>query len=126
MRIAVDFDGTCAKHDYPKIGEDVPFAESVIKRMINEGHQIILYTMRSGKALEDAEKWFIDRDIPLYGVNVEPNQTKWTSSPKCDFDLTIDDKALGTPLILPMKGRKYVNWLEVEKILEKQRVLSKK
>ena len=126
MRIAVDFYGTCTKHDYPRVGEDTPFAESVIKRLVKEGHRIILYTMRSGKELEDAEQWFIDKGIPLYGVNVEPNQHTWTASPKCDFDLTIDDKALGTPLIFPIKERAYVNWLEVEKILEKQGVLSKK
>lgn len=48
MIIAVDFDGTCVKHRYPMVGEDVDGAVSVLKELVRKGHKIILYTMRSG------------------------------------------------------------------------------
>ncbi|QOR59495.1 polynucleotide kinase [uncultured phage cr85_1] len=63
MIIAVDFDGTCVKHRYPMVGEDVDGAVSVLKELVRKGHKIILYTMRSGDTLDDAISWFIDNDI---------------------------------------------------------------
>ena len=45
MVIAVDFDGTCVTHAFPKIGEDIG-AVPVLKRLVKAGHKIILYTMR--------------------------------------------------------------------------------
>jgi hypothetical protein len=32
--------------------------------------------------LGDAIKWFKDNDIPLYGVQTNPTQKHWTTSPK--------------------------------------------
>ena len=49
MTIAVDFDGTCVKHKYPLVGEDVDGAVSVLKELVRKGHKIILYTMRNGR-----------------------------------------------------------------------------
>ena len=60
MIIAVDFDGTCVKHAYPKIGEDIG-AVPVLKEMVKNGHQLVLNTMRSGKLLDEAVQWFESR-----------------------------------------------------------------
>ena len=46
MTIAVDFDGTCVTHDFPKVGKNIG-AEIVLKKFTDKGHKIILYTMRS-------------------------------------------------------------------------------
>lgn len=46
MVIAVDFDGTCVTHEFPKIGKDIG-AIPVLRKLVEKGHQIILYTMRS-------------------------------------------------------------------------------
>lgn len=46
MIIAVDFDGTCVTHEFPKVGKDIG-AVPVLKKLIEKGHKIILYTMRS-------------------------------------------------------------------------------
>ena len=46
MIIAVDFDGTCVTHDFPKVGKNIG-AEIVLKKFTDKGHKIILYTMRS-------------------------------------------------------------------------------
>lgn len=37
MIIAVDFDGTCVTHEYPKVGQDVG-AVPVLKMIISMGH----------------------------------------------------------------------------------------
>lgn len=60
--------------------------------------------------LADAIEWFKDNGIPLLGVNQNPTQHKWTTSPKAYAQLYIDDAALGCPLILPTSGRPYVDW----------------
>lgn len=114
MIIAVDFDGTVVTHEYPKIGKDVG-AAPVLKKLVEKGHKLILYTMRSGKELDEAVEWFKERNIPLYGVNENPSQSSWTSSPKVYANLYIDDATLGAYLITPQKEgeRPYINWLFV-------------
>ena len=82
LEIAIDFDGTCVTHEYPMIGREIG-AAPVLKELVEAGHKLILYTMRSGKELEDAEAWFNGHSIPLYGVQCNPTQKSWTSSPKC-------------------------------------------
>lgn len=120
MYIAVDFDGTCVTHEYPKVGKDIG-AVPVLKKLTDGGHKIILNTMRSGKELADAIKWFIDNDIPLFGANENPTQKSWTSSPKVHANIYIDDMALGCPLTFDhgISSRPFVNWVMVEEILEK-------
>ncbi len=96
-KIAIDFDGTVVTHEYPQIGEDVG-AVPVLKELVEHGYRLILYTMRHGELLDAAVKWFRDRDIPLYAVNENPSQHRWTSSPKVHADIYIDDSGLGTPI----------------------------
>lgn len=73
--------------------------------------------MRSDRTLEEAVKWFEDNDIPLYGIQKNPDQRNWTSSPKAYGQLYIDDAALGCPLIKYTNKRPHVDWLEVRNIL---------
>ena len=114
--IAVDFDGTCVEHEYPEIGPDVPYAADTLRMLVAFGVKLILFTMRDGDHLAAAVKWFTDRGIPLYGVNENPDQKAWTSSPKAYANLYIDDAAIGCPLVYPEKEtlkRPYVDWLSV-------------
>ena len=128
MVIAIDFDGTCVKHSYPKVGEEIG-AVPVLKRLVEEGHKLILYTMRSdiNGGLIDAVEWFERHEIELYAVQQNPSQKNWTSSPKCYAELYIDDAALGCPLITPYgengKERPFVDWRAIEMILESSGVL---
>lgn len=126
MYIAVDFDGTCVTHEYPKVGRDIG-AVPVLKKLTNSGHQLILHTMRCNKELEEAVEWFNKNDIPLYGINENPSQKRWTESPKIFAHLYIDDAALGIPVITYDSNlaphRPYVNWRSVEVILKKKGVL---
>ena len=121
MFIAIDFDGTCVTHDYPKVGKDIG-AVPVLKKLTDSGHQLILNTMRSGKELDDAVQWFIDNDIPLYGVNENPTQKSWTASPKVYAHLYIDDAALGCPLMFDhaVSNRPFVNWKLVDQYIDEK------
>jgi len=119
MTIGIDFDGTCVTHEFPLIGKDIG-AVPVLKKLVANGHQLILNTMRSDNDktsyLTDAVNWFKENDIPLYGINRNPRQG-WTSSPKVWADIYIDDAGLGIPLIVDL-GKLYVDWKTVEYMLE--------
>lgn len=122
--IAVDFDGTCVYHEFPKVGADVPGAVKVLRRIRANGVKLILWTMRSdteeGAYLTDAVNWFKERGIELWGINENPEQKSWTDSPKAYAPLYIDDAALGCPLDYGgdgYGGRPFVDWPEVERIL---------
>ena len=113
MIIAIDFDGTCVTHEYPEIGRDIE-AVPVIQDLIDEGHKIILWTMRSGQCLGKAVDWFRENDLELFGVNSNPFQSIWTSSPKAYAQLYIDDAAFGVPLLkTDLSERPYVDWDKV-------------
>jgi hypothetical protein len=44
--IGIDFDGTVVTHDFPKIGKDIG-AVPVLRKLVDNGHKLILFTMRS-------------------------------------------------------------------------------
>lgn len=116
--IAVNFDGTIVSHMYPKIGIENPNAIRVLKKLIEQGHQLILWTMRSGEPLNEAVAFCEERGISFLGVNSNPDQSSWTDSPKQYAHLYIDDAALGCPTQFdPNAQRQRVNWRDVEAIL---------
>jgi hydroxymethylpyrimidine pyrophosphatase-like HAD family hydrolase len=117
--IAVDFDGTCTTHDYPKVGKEIG-AAPVLKQLVAAGSQLILFTMRSGQELQDAVDWFAKHEIPLYGINENPTQKNWTKSPKAYAQIYIDDAALGCPLEWnkELSDRPFVDWADVKTYLQ--------
>lgn len=142
MKIAIDFDGTCVKHMFPEVGEDVPFAVDVLRLLVSKGHKLILYTMRSDMIgsdfdvedptihphgadyLSQAVGWFNDRGIKLYGIQKDPGQEKWTESNKCYAEMYIDDAALGCPLVYSLNNeRPYVDWMRVAAELKQRNLL---
>lgn len=123
MDICVDFDGTCVIHEYPEVGIEVPGAVNLLKKLNDAGHNLILFTMRSGKELNDAVQWFKENEIELYGIQENPTQKAWTSSPKAYGQLYIDDAALGCPLVYPIGERPYVDWVLVEFYLKSKNIL---
>jgi hypothetical protein len=115
--IAVDFDGTCVTHEYPKIGRYIG-AEPVLRYIVEAGAKLILFTMRSGKELEDAVNWFKEKDIPLFGINENPEQKSWTTSPKPYAHFYIDDASITAPLCPGLTGeRPYIDWEEIESVI---------
>jgi hypothetical protein len=125
MIINVDFDGTCITHEYPRVGKDIG-AVPVLKRLVENGHQLILFTMRGDNSyLKEAVDWFKLNDIPLYGINTNPTQLGWTNSPKSHADFIIDDTALGTPLLFNwgLSTHPYVDWVKMEQLLMERGLL---
>lgn len=128
MILAIDFDGTVVEHKYPDIGKDVPHAVRVLKRIISNNHQIIIWTMRCDKYLDEAVDWYKKNGIPFTGANINKSQNVWTNSPKVYAHRYIDDAAVGCPLITQnisttIISRAYVDWLAIEKILESEGLL---
>ena len=87
MVIAIDFDGTLCKHEFPAIGEEIPGAVDVCKELVKSGHKLILHTMRcntNGRTvLQEAVDWCNERGIEFWGINENPEQkaTKCSGSP---------------------------------------------
>ena len=115
MIIGIDFDGTCVKHAYPKIGEDIG-AVPVLKEFVRQGHLLVLNSMRAGKLLEDAVQWFKDNGIELYGANHTPGQESWTQSTKTYANVYIDDAALGCPKTIDDQGHIFVDWRYISRV----------
>ncbi len=115
--IAIDFDGTVVTHEYPHVGEDAGATE-VLKELVANKNKLILYTMRSGRLLENAKRWFAERNIPLFAVNENPEQRQWTQSPKIYANLYIDDSNLGCPLkIVDGASRPVADWVKIREQL---------
>lgn len=140
---AVDFDGTVVTHEFPKVGKDVPYAVETLQKIVAHGGKLILWTIRSNHTappvftgedkhvlnpiiecdpdnyLDHAVKWFSDRKIPLWGIQRNPDQDKWTLSPKAYAHKYIDDAALGTYTMHDPKfaERPYVDWVIIDALL---------
>ena len=99
MIIAVDFDGTIVEHEYPKIGEEIPFATETLRMLINDHHKLILWSVREGKLLDEAVEWCRERGVEFYAINRDyPEETTQNNnhfSRKLKADLFIDDRNLG-------------------------------
>ncbi len=118
MIFGIDFDGPCVEHKYPDIGINVPFAVSSLNMLAGDGHQLILWTMRSDEPLDHAVHWFNENNIELFGINGNPSQHNWTDSPKAYCHQYIDDAAVGCPLRDGIQGpRKMVDWKGVMTLL---------
>ena len=118
MIIAIDFDGTVVRHKYPEIGESVG-AEDTLRSLTENGHKIILLTMRGHSSyngrdlLQEAINWFEERNIELWAINENPEQSSWTNSSKVYANLYIDDSALGCPKTLDEHGTIIVDWNKI-------------
>ena len=98
MKIAVDFDGTIVKHEYPKIGRELPFAIDTLKRLQQKPeYQLILWTVREGVELQEALEFCKNRGLEFYAVNSNyPEEEAEHKEPrKLKADLFIDDRNLG-------------------------------
>ncbi len=97
--IAVDFDGTIVTHEYPNIGEELPFATETLRMLIRDHHRVILWSVREGKLLQDAIDWCRERGVEFYAVNRDyPEEKKEKNnhySRKLKADYFIDDRGIG-------------------------------
>jgi hypothetical protein len=98
LKIAVDFDGTIVEHKYPEIGKEIMFAFQTLRALQDQGHQLILWTFRSGKELDDAVEYCRRNGIDFYAVNASYPEEEFDEdydSRKIDADIFIDDRNIG-------------------------------
>lgn len=98
MKIAVDFDGTLVEHRYPQIGEEMLFAFETCKQLQKLGHQLIMWTYRHGKELDEAVEYCRKKGLEFYAINKSYPEEEFdpeTASRKLDVDLFIDDRNVG-------------------------------
>ena len=93
MIIAVDFDGTLAITEYPKIISPIIRVIDFCKGRRAFGDTLILYTCREGKELEDALKWCKLYDLTFDYVNENPPDriAVYGDCRKIYADIYIDD-----------------------------------
>lgn len=107
MIIAVDFDGTIVEHKYPQIGNEIPFAIDSLRKLTEQQHHLILWTVRRGKLLQEAVDWCKERGVEFYAVNKNfPEEVLENNDVfgKINADIFIDDRNLGG---LPNWGKIY-------------------
>lgn len=95
--IAVDFDGTLCKNEWPGIGEP---NQKLIDYLIREkklGTKLILWTCRSGTHLADAVNWCTQRGLEFDAINDNlPERVEMfgDNCRKIFANLYIDDRAM--------------------------------
>ena len=117
MKIGVDYDGTVVVAlPEPGYCEVDTGAERVLGRLVSSGHELFLWTcrnestdnpynyidgqLRGHTSIDEAVDWFLERGIPLSGINEVPGEENIIgTSRKPLFDLLIDDTALGSRLV---------------------------
>lgn len=114
--LAIDFDGTICRHGWPDIGEPLPYAFEVMKRLQKMGHHLVLNTCReddrSGKYLTEAVEFCANNGIHFRAVNTTHPDDDFRSDGgrKVFAHFYIDDRNLGG----------FPGWLEVERMLTEQ------
>lgn len=103
--IAVDFDGTIVEHRYPAIGKEMLFAFATLKALQQKGHKLILWTIRTGKLLDEAVEFCRANGVEFYAVNKNypEEQLDENTSRKLNVDIFIDDRNVGG----------FIGWSEV-------------
>lgn len=107
MKIAVDFDGTIVEHKYPEIGKEIMFAFNTLRALQEQGHQLILWTYRSGQELDEAVEYCRRNGVEFYAINSSYPEEEFDEdydSRKIDADIFIDDRNIGG---LPSWGEIY-------------------
>ena len=107
LKIAVDFDGTIVEHKYPEIGKEILFAFETLRALQKQNHQLILWTYRSGKELDEAVEYCRRNGVEFYAINSSYPEEEFDEdydSRKIDCDIFIDDRNIGG---LPPWGKIY-------------------
>lgn len=97
LKIAIDFDGTIVEDRYPSIGKPQLFAFETLKALQQQQHQLILWTVREGRALQEAVDFCKKRGIEFYAINKNypEEELEAGQSRKLNVDFFIDDRNIG-------------------------------
>ena len=98
MIIAVDFDGILVEDRFPYIGPTNYRMTNFVRQLIQEGHEVVLWTSRVGQPLSDALIWCEEQKIHFCAINdnAPSNKAKYEAqypqgTRKVSADIYIDD-----------------------------------
>jgi len=122
MKIYLDFDGTVVLEEYPIIGKYNEGSLETVRKLQEEGHEIILNTRRAdfkNNTFEEAIEYLnasdkINRITNILQSKNEPDYWDWKIH-KRDNELYIDDITPGIPLIPTSKYYNKVDWKKLDK-----------
>lgn len=112
LTIAIDFDGTIVENKYPEIGKPLLFAFETLKKLQEDGHNLILWTYRKGTRLEEAVTFCKNNGISFYAVN--------KSYPEENFDESLSRKILADIFIDDRNMGGMMGWGEIYQIISKK------
>lgn len=98
MIIAVDFDGVIVSDAFPEIGSPDYTILSLLNKVKNQGHEVILWTCRVEERLWEAVAWCKERRLKFTVVNGNSpeNLALYRTDPRKVYaDVYIDDRAIG-------------------------------
>ena len=113
LTIAIDFDGTIVENKYPEIGKPLLFAFETLKKLQEDGHNLILWTYRKGTRLEEAITYCKNNGIIFYAVN--------KSYPEENFDESLSRKILADIFIDDRNIGGMMGWGEIYQIISEKR-----
>lgn len=97
--LAIDFDNTISSsNSYPYIEGFKPLAPEYINQLAKDGYYIIIWTCRTGEALEIMQKFLDDNNIIYHKINEQHPaliELYKNDSRKIAADIYVDDKQLG-------------------------------
>jgi hypothetical protein len=101
MIIAVDFDGILCENKFPEIGKPHYEVISLIRQLIDAGHEVVLWTSRADNELHEAIDWCHNYGLHFAAINenapsnVEKYKDKYPNGTRKIFaDIYIDDHNL--------------------------------
>jgi hypothetical protein len=133
MRIYLDFDGTIVEHHFPAIGAENPNAIKVISMLQLAGHDLVLNTYRADIDLSYVHEAlnFLNSHPNLYKPietflpkKLDPKNFNLENAKACN-QLYIDDVAKGIPMRKneALEYGMMVDWIALEKLLEKEQLI---
>ena len=119
MNLSIDFDGTICEHSFPEIGKLKPDADTYIRKLYREGHNIIINTCRSGKYEGMAQDFLDENNIPYHYINSnlpELIEHYGQDCRKISADVYIDDRCL---MGLPGTWEEIYNLIQIKQWITK-------
>lgn len=111
--LAIDFDDTICKSNYPETGKARKDAVKYMHKLIDKGYGIVINTCRNEVPLAKAIDWMYENDVPYHFINCNFPEIIQSYSGDCrkiSADMYIDDKCLmGLP-----------KWKKIYKIITKK------
>lgn len=128
MIIAVDFDGILCENRFPEIGAPNYEMVSFVRQLIDKGHEVVLWTSRTGYRLTEAVEWCNDRGLHFCAINenAPSNLAQYlaeypTPSPKVYADLYLEDRDPWFVRYVQTSGGSNKEVLAIDKLIDHTR-----